>query len=607
MLDLPLGPGEPGRGGGGPAAPAGPGRTGPAGGLPDFRPPAPSRGPRPRRSRRGWILLLLLLGLIAIALLIPRWLPPILSVEPAAVDFEAARPGEESEAIAVVLSNPRIRPLTLRGVATEEGGEAFRVEAAECQGAVLSRGSSCRAVVAFTPSAPGDFRSRLVATPVADVEPVAVVLAGTGVAPRLEVEASSVQFGMLPVGQTSAWKPFELRNAGTAPLEVTRVALEGAAAAEFGRQDSDCDGVLLAVGEACSFDLRFAPRVAGDRSARLRFSSDTFGDSPTVDLRGTGGAGGVGIDRTAIDFGQRPLGDPSREERLKVTNAGNLDLEIRGVVLQGGRGEFTVVEDGCGGQTLSAGDDCAVALRFEAGREGDAKADLEIRSDAPGPAARVGLTGRAVVGRLRAERAVVDFGTVVAGRAAEATIGFGSEGSAPVKVRSVVLSGGAVRMVDDGCRGRTLSPRASCEVRLLFRPTGAVTVAETLTVGHDGLGGDVRVDLRGTGVPPPRPRAGVDPNGVDFGVVAAGGRSGIETVRLRNEGEADLPLRRARLVGRNAEAFSIIAGSCEGAGFLPPDSECTVGVRYQPASPGEHRAAVELAEGATVTLTGSSP
>ncbi|HLE83968.1 MAG TPA: hypothetical protein VJG13_06490, partial [Thermoanaerobaculia bacterium] len=82
-----------------------------------------------------------------------------------------------------------------------------------------------------------------------------------------------------------------------------------------------------------------------------------------------------------------------------------------------------------------------------------------------------------------------------------------------------------------------------------------------------------------------------------------------ETVTIANRGSARLTLGEPRIEGRDAHDFQIVPGSCAGAGYLVPGSECTVGVRFAPSAPGGREARLVVphdAEGgrAAVTLAG---
>jgi hypothetical protein len=91
------------------------------------------------------------------------------------------------------------------------------------------------------------------------------------------------------VGGAGDCPPLEVRSAGTAPLQVTGVALEGPSAGEF-TVTAPCTGTLTP-GARCQITLEFHPAGAGPREAVLAIHQNLPGPATRITLHGTGTTG----------------------------------------------------------------------------------------------------------------------------------------------------------------------------------------------------------------------------------------------------------------------------------------------------------------------------
>ena len=99
--------------------------------------------------------------------------------------------------------------------------------------------------------------------------------------------AEACAFAERAAGTTSQARSFTLANQGTAPLAIGTAALAGAGSPQFALGADACSGGTLAVGAACSIEVRFAPTSAGAASATLTVPSDDELSPATVALAGT--------------------------------------------------------------------------------------------------------------------------------------------------------------------------------------------------------------------------------------------------------------------------------------------------------------------------------
>jgi hypothetical protein len=106
------------------------------------------------------------------------------------------------------------------------------------------------------------------------------------VTPRASVTPTSLKFGSLATGATSAPLVATLSNKGNQSFVVNSVALTGTYAATF-QMTHDCPGTLAA-GASCSISVQFKPTIEASRSAKVTITTSATTSPLSVALSGTG-------------------------------------------------------------------------------------------------------------------------------------------------------------------------------------------------------------------------------------------------------------------------------------------------------------------------------
>jgi hypothetical protein len=96
---------------------------------------------------------------------------------------------------------------------------------------------------------------------------------------------TSLTFSTQAVGTTSASQNIILTNTGTAPLNISRISITGAAAANFKTGVINC-GAALAAKANCAIPVMFAPVSPGSLAATLAITDDAIGSPQSVALSG---------------------------------------------------------------------------------------------------------------------------------------------------------------------------------------------------------------------------------------------------------------------------------------------------------------------------------
>lgn len=367
-----------------------------------------------------------------------------------------------------------------------------------CAATTVDPGESCTVEVTFDPAETGPIGATL---SFGGQAPGTVQLLGTGIAPALAIEPTSLNFGSHLVGTKSGVQPFVVKNTGSAPAEVFSVSVSGTGSGSFATGPTDtCTGVTLAIGAQCTVDVSFSPAAIGPKSASLDVSGAASVSAP---LQGTGIVAKFAVVPTALDFGSREVAaGPSPAQTLTVQNIGTGVMTVESVTPTGaGAAAYAVpaASDKCAGATLEANQTCTVAVTFDPASAGPLPATLSFAGNAPGT---VPLSGSGVEARFVATPGGHGFGDAYVGSSSDpVAFTIGNAGTAPMPLGSIVVSGpnpDSFHLVQNGCAGLTLSPGQECGLKVSLTPKEIGPLRAQLDVGTLGS-----LELVGNGLEPP--------------------------------------------------------------------------------------------------------
>lgn len=268
-----------------------------------------------------------------------------------------------------------------------------------CTNATLTPASSCTLSIDFSPAATGDFTDTLDFP--SNAPAVTLGVSGTGIAalvPNIVVTDSvapandqAVGFGSVTVNTTGT-ATVTVTNDGTASLAVGQIG--SGLVAPFSLGTDNCSNQNLAPAGSCTVQVEFDPTAVGAASGTLAIPSDDP-DTATVNvaLAGTGAAvpvADIAVTDNAAPASdlQVPFGDvdlaASATRTVTVTNAGTASLVIGAVGAANPlAAPFSVVTDGCSGQTLAPAATCTVVVGFAPETEESFNDSFSIPSDDP--------------------------------------------------------------------------------------------------------------------------------------------------------------------------------------------------------------------------------
>jgi hypothetical protein len=152
----------------------------------------------------------------------------------------------------------------------------------------------------------------------------------------------------------------------------------------------------------------------------------------------------------------------------------------------------------------------------------------------------------------------------------------------------------------DNCVNASVAAGAGCAIQVTFTPHATGPLSGQMTIFADVYGGQLTVDLSGTGAP-----AGVislTPSTVSFGQVEVGATSAPLPVTAANSSAVAIPIGSVTIT----PPFVILGNSC-GATSLAPNTDCQVQVEFAPTQAGAASGLLTFTDGAgtqTVELSG---
>ncbi|NDE01189.1 MAG: choice-of-anchor D domain-containing protein, partial [Gammaproteobacteria bacterium] len=515
---------------------------------------------------------------------------PVLATSATSLAFGKQLIGSVSEARAVTLTNTSVVPLSINGISLAGGGATQFLQSNTC-GATLESKASCEVSVSFKPGSIGDKAATLLVNSNATTPQVSIGLTGVGAAPSLQLAETSVAFGTVSVGSTSAVRKLVLRNTGNAPLVIGGIVVTGTDAAQF-VMVTDCNA-NLAPEASCNAEVSFKPGSAGVKGASLTVTSNDAASPANIALSGTGTAPQLVLGSTNVSFGSVNVGAASEARVIAVRNEGNAPLVFGAVGLSGADAGQFVQRTDCAA-SLAIGASCNLTLTFQPTSAGDKTATVSIASNASSTPATILLSGRGAAPVVTFAATELPFGSVnVGATSALKTMSLRNTGDAALTISGITLTGtdsNQYQQTND-C-GTTLSPAASCLISVTFKPTSAGDKTANVSVASNAASQPAAFALTGKGT---APVVVLSSAAVAFGTRPVGETSDARAVTLKNEGDATLDLTSITLAGADANQF-LLSHDC--AATLAAAQSCVLTLRFKPTSAGVKAASVSIASNA---------
>ena len=188
---------------------------------------------------------------------------PIVEFSPGSLNFSNQLVGTGSSAQQATMTNGGNEPLTIsKTVASPNFSERNNC------GSGVAAGVSCTITVGFRPAQVGTINGSVAVTDNAPGSPQVISLSGVGAAFRLS--PTSIGFGSVPVGQTSAPQNVTITNVAKTAQPLTSIVITGTYRGEFA--ETNTCGPSLAAGAQCAVSITFSPKYRTIASASLQIT-----------------------------------------------------------------------------------------------------------------------------------------------------------------------------------------------------------------------------------------------------------------------------------------------------------------------------------------------
>ncbi|MBA3397187.1 MAG: choice-of-anchor D domain-containing protein [Deltaproteobacteria bacterium] len=527
---------------------------------------------------------------ITTILLMGRGIEPLLAVNPLSLAFGNQRVGTTSATKAVVISNPGTDTLAISSVTITAPFTRSQPPM------LIPPGGSATIEVAFSPTALGMVSRDL--TIVTNAGTRVVPCTGTGANPVVSASATSLAFGDVRTGTTSAGQSVAISNIGSSPLTISGATVSG----PFTITSPSLPRSVLP-GASVSFTVKFAPTANGAATGTLVITSDAAASPTQVTLTGTGVAPQLAVSAPMLDLGSVRIGSTSAAAGLSLQNSGSSPLTITSITISAPFARTAVTLPA----TIAPGGSLSLGVTFTPTVRALAAGALAIASD--GGSLNVALSGRGIAPLIAASLDPVDFSSVAIGTPATRALQLTNTGDAPLAISTIAFAG--AHAADYAIAAlptlpAAIAPGQSLALSIVFTPGDHGARSAQLIVMSDAFGTpQLVVGLAGAGE---GARIAVSPTALDFGTANVGATSAPRLVTISNHGETALDVSSIVIGGAQATDFA------SGAALpitIAPGASATAAFTFTPSAIGSRAATATivstdpLVPSSIVTLAGT--
>ncbi len=473
-------------------------------------------------------------------------------------DLGAVKVGRDTTRRLTLTNNGNI-PLRVKDILLE-GAQFADFQVAPTDSFAVAPGQSVQFTLTFHPSDAGIRATELhFTTNDPSKLQVTVILSGTGLAPKIALDAQQITFGQVTLGSFST-QSCTATNEGNEPLTLSAISVQGAQAGDYSL--SPAPPFLIQPGQSKSVMFTFTPGAVGARIATAAFLSNG-GPPDTLGLSGEGTArpvARISASASQIDFGSVMI-NTTANRSVDVTNQGTADLTISNAVIT----NFAPADYGFTFQppvTLGPRQKTTIPVSFHPTSLGLLTANLSIQSDDPQtPNLQIALRGTstsAPAPRIALGSTLLDFGTVILPGSVKKPVLIQNQGSADLELTGFQCKGSnAADFKFVFVRPFIIHAGAQDSVPIEFAPVSDGQKSAWIEIAHnDTSQGVLRVDLRGAAASPAFLYTQLQR--IDFGTLDAKDPAKSKSVVVQNSGGLPLAITKQELSGPDAVDFSIL-------------------------------------------------
>ena len=417
---------------------------------------------------------------------------------------------------------------------------------------------------------------------------------GTGLPPPyvltlLSPLSTTMAFGDVIVGQTSAGLPITVRGDGTEIVDIAAAALTAGGVVNYSITNGGATTVLP--GALHTITVQCAPQAAGPANDAFRIDSNAVGSPIIVDLTCNGVVSDLLISPSPAQMSEVLVGESTFID-LSLSNVGGAVMTIDATTLSSGA--FNLVS--ISGSTIPANGTITARVGFTATAalvDQDVSSTFTVQYNG-GQSRTVDIIAPVRSAEVSVNPGgLVDFGTVCGGQMASRVFAAVNLGTGAMELASASVAGTGFRFtLQPGSYPAPLTPRAGNSLAFevtadppLGEATGTLTLYPT-----DAVIPPTVIGLRATGQADGIAAA---PTSIALDSVAVGMSSGGRTVRLTNCEPGALSVARVTLGGPDAAEFSVLSELVV-PGSIPAYGSATWLVELTPDDVGEKSATLDI-------------
>jgi hypothetical protein len=546
-----------------------------------------------------------------------------LTVDPVGLDFGSQPTPGTTAAQQVVVANRTAAPVSFALQSAATTGQ-FTTDRGDCSGSpkTLAPGASCHLDVRMastTVAAHTGTESFTLAVVGGASRAFAIPLAGTGTK-GLRLSPGRLDFGLVPVGTTSAPQTVTLTNTGD-PLSYSSLSVP--TLARYDRTVSCPPGSVLPTGGSCTITYRYQPStVTFDTTSTTITLTSSAGAVSTFPLT-LGGqmVTALRVAPTGLDFGDVAVGSTSART-VTVTNVTSSTVGFDATASVPGSPTYTVANDSCTG-SLAPDASCTFTITYAPTAAATNTSSTTLSLDwTSTPAATttqvVTVTGKGVADAASRYPLVFDTRALNFGAVAQGTTSptydvsiTNTSGSSVTATLGALSVSSPWSLVNECGTSFTLAPGARCRLRYAFAPTastnGTVTSSSNISMTVDGVNRALNLSYTAVATTP----LNVVQTSLDFGNVyrdtlgacSADGCVGQDSQAIAVSNPTRAAVSFTGSFPSPATGVTVTRNDCAGSPkVLASGASCLVWVHLSPASVGAGSATMT----ATITPSGGS-
>ena len=549
---------------------------------------------------------------------------------PAVVNFGALPTSTPSPPVNILLTNGGDANLNVSGVTiTGANSEDFSQINTCLSNSPIVPGGNCGFAVTFTPAIVGTETAALQMADDGVGTPQTLALTGTGTSGEVTLSQTSLSFGNVAEGTTTAPSTSILTNTGNATLSITNAKISGVNATDFafGGSNTCIAGAAVLPDASCTIAVDFAPNepnppqnLAAQAVISFTENSNQSSGKAAITLSGTEATAAipaVGLASTSLNFGSVNVGGSTSQPPVLLKNTGSAPLSIASIGITGPNASDFAETSTCplaSSGTLGAGATCTISTTFQPTAAGSRTASVLISDNASPPQQTIALSGTGAVASVSLTPASLTFPTQNEGPPSAAqSVTLKNTGASPLTISSISLGGANPTdfAQTNNCPlspSATLNAGAICTISVTFQPTASGPLSAVLSVADDSMPSPQTVAVGGTGT---APIVQVSPTSLQFGPTLVGIASASQPIQVSNSGTGALVISGISFAGADGGDFQA-SGSCVGAKganiSVAAGANCTLNVDFLPLAAGTRTATLTLNDNANanppVTFTG---